>query len=164
MVKVHNGPMECCIHALVLQPLGRNHGSVTANPLVLSTTMAAPELLVNLPSPSSPNSNGQLRAPSLFSLSPRISGSNPKRFRVRAIKEKTKEIRNPSSSSSSAEEVTKKYGLEAGLWQVIEFSIVLFLARTLLILRWQDAVLISISSRRGARSTSAYVLPQMGAT
>ncbi|GER53058.1 hypothetical protein STAS_30552 [Striga asiatica] len=36
------------------------------------------------------------------------------RFRVRALKEKTEEIGNPSS----AEEVTKKYGLEAGLWKI----------------------------------------------
>ncbi|GFQ05751.1 protein fam210b [Phtheirospermum japonicum] len=36
------------------------------------------------------------------------------RFRVRAVKEKTEEIKNPSS----AEEVTKKYGLEAGLWKI----------------------------------------------
>ncbi|KAK6163628.1 hypothetical protein DH2020_000492 [Rehmannia glutinosa] len=35
------------------------------------------------------------------------------RLRVRAVKEKTEEINNPSS----AEEVTKKYGLEAGLWK-----------------------------------------------
>ncbi|KAK6163624.1 hypothetical protein DH2020_000488 [Rehmannia glutinosa] len=36
------------------------------------------------------------------------------RLRVRAVKEKTEEINNPSS----AEEVTKKYGLEAGLWKI----------------------------------------------
>ncbi|KAL5574985.1 hypothetical protein UlMin_016684 [Ulmus minor] len=52
--------------------------------------------------------NGQLR----------IHLSSPKRFRVRALKEKTDEIKTPSSSSSSAEEITKKYGLEAGLWQI----------------------------------------------
>lgn len=44
---------------------------------------------------------------------------NPKsnfssRFRVRAVKEKTEEIKNPPS----AEDITKKYGLEAGLWKV----------------------------------------------
>lgn len=33
---------------------------------------------------------------------------------VRAVKEKTEEIETPSS----AEEVTKKYGLEAGLWKI----------------------------------------------
>lgn len=36
-----------------------------------------------------------------------------KGFRVRALREKTEEIENPSP-----EEVTKKYGLEAGLWKV----------------------------------------------
>ncbi|KAJ4724907.1 hypothetical protein OWV82_003842 [Melia azedarach] len=39
-------------------------------------------------------------------------------FRVRAIKEKTDEIKKPTSPSASAEEITKKYGLEAGLWQI----------------------------------------------
>lgn len=36
---------------------------------------------------------------------------------MRALKEKTEEIKSPSQPSS-AEEVTKKYGLEAGLWKV----------------------------------------------
>ncbi|KAG8387449.1 hypothetical protein BUALT_Bualt02G0022500 [Buddleja alternifolia] len=36
------------------------------------------------------------------------------RLRVRAVKEKTEEINNPSS----AEEITKKYGLEVGLWKI----------------------------------------------
>lgn len=43
--------------------------------------------------------------------------SHVKEFRVRAVREKTEEIESPSQSSS-AEEVTKKYGLEAGLWKV----------------------------------------------
>ncbi|KAF3439455.1 hypothetical protein FNV43_RR17733 [Rhamnella rubrinervis] len=50
------------------------------------------------------------------------SSANLKRFRVSALKEKTQEIKNPSSSSSpssaSAEEITKKYGLEVGLWKI----------------------------------------------
>lgn len=49
------------------------------------------------------------------------SKSNLNRVKVSAIKEKTEEIKTPSSSSSSsssAEEVTQKYGLEAGLWKV----------------------------------------------
>ncbi|KAJ4841974.1 hypothetical protein Tsubulata_020132 [Turnera subulata] len=43
-----------------------------------------------------------------------------KRFKTRAIKEKTEETKTPSSSSSSssAEEFAKKYGLEAGLWKI----------------------------------------------
>lgn len=45
--------------------------------------------------------------------------SHVKGFKVRALREKTEEIKNPSSSQpSSAEEVTKKYGLEAGLWKI----------------------------------------------
>ncbi|KGN48043.1 uncharacterized protein LOC101219558 [Cucumis sativus] len=44
---------------------------------------------------------------------------NSKPFRVQALKQKTGEIERPSpSSSSSADEVTKKYGLEAGLWKI----------------------------------------------
>ena len=58
------------------------------------------------------------------------SSANLKRFRVSALKEKTQEIKNPSSSSSSssasAEDVTKKYGLEAGLWKVPNSSVFLF--------------------------------------
>ncbi|CAK9314281.1 unnamed protein product [Citrullus colocynthis] len=42
---------------------------------------------------------------------------NSKRFRVQALKQKTGEIERPSSPSS-ADEVTKKYGLEAGLWKI----------------------------------------------
>ncbi|OIV99266.1 hypothetical protein TanjilG_17076 [Lupinus angustifolius] len=42
-----------------------------------------------------------------------------KGFKVRALKEKTEEIKGPSSSqSSSADEVAKKYGLEAALWKI----------------------------------------------
>ncbi|XP_022756018.1 uncharacterized protein LOC111303827 [Durio zibethinus] len=42
-----------------------------------------------------------------------------KSFKIKAIKEKTEEIETPSSSSSSsADEVTKKYGLEVGLWKI----------------------------------------------
>ncbi|XVF46982.1 hypothetical protein PTKIN_Ptkin03bG0072400 [Pterospermum kingtungense] len=43
-----------------------------------------------------------------------------KSFKIRAIKEKTAEIETPSSSSSSSsvDEVTKKYGLEVGLWKI----------------------------------------------
>ncbi|KAG9128977.1 hypothetical protein Leryth_014758 [Lithospermum erythrorhizon] len=36
------------------------------------------------------------------------------KFRVRAVKGKTEEIKAPSS----AEDITKKYGLEAGLWKI----------------------------------------------
>ncbi|KAF9676356.1 hypothetical protein SADUNF_Sadunf09G0130100 [Salix dunnii] len=48
------------------------------------------------------------------------SNSSFKRLQTRAIKEKTEEREAPSSSSSSSsvEEVTKKYGLEAGLWKI----------------------------------------------
>ncbi|GMY15764.1 hypothetical protein FCV25MIE_11003 [Fagus crenata] len=61
--------------------------------------------------------NGQLRIRNCASIP--HSKSNLKSFRVRALKEKTEEIESPSSSSSaSAEEVAKKYGLEAGLWKI----------------------------------------------
>ncbi|KAL0369498.1 UNVERIFIED_CONTAM: protein, mitochondrial [Sesamum calycinum] len=36
------------------------------------------------------------------------------RLRIRAVKEKTEGIKSPTS----AEEITKKYGLEAGLWKI----------------------------------------------
>ncbi|KAL9413470.1 hypothetical protein AB3S75_042035 [Citrus x aurantiifolia] len=46
-----------------------------------------------------------------------IQSSKPiwKSFKVRAIEEKTEEKTSPSAS---AEDITKKYGLEAGLWQI----------------------------------------------
>ncbi|KAF5442053.1 hypothetical protein F2P56_036922 [Juglans regia] len=52
-----------------------------------------------------------------------LSQAKLKRFTVRALKEKTEETKSPSSSpspssASSAEEITKKYGLEAGLWKI----------------------------------------------
>lgn len=46
-----------------------------------------------------------------------LQSRHVKGFRVRALREKTEEIESPSQQSS-AEEVTKKYGLEAGLWKV----------------------------------------------
>lgn len=61
------------------------------------------------------------------------------RFRVRAIKEKTEEIKNQTPPASSAEEITQKFGLEAGLWKVpislflVLFFSVLFLFRSLYI-------------------------------
>ncbi|KAL6566993.1 hypothetical protein OROMI_015397 [Orobanche minor] len=49
---------------------------------------------------------------------PRVNGLyvsiSHSRFRVRGVSEKTGEIKTPSS----AEEITKKYGLEAGLWKI----------------------------------------------
>ncbi|KAF3958126.1 hypothetical protein CMV_016929 [Castanea mollissima] len=74
-------------------------------------------LSLTLPSASFFNKE-QLRIRNCASIPP--SKSNFKRFRVRALKEKTEEIKTPSSSSSSgsAEEITKKYGLEAGLWKI----------------------------------------------
>lgn len=57
----------------------------------------------------------QLRTCCCASIPP--SKSTLKRFRARAIKEKTEETKNPSSSAS-VEEITKKYGLEAGLWKI----------------------------------------------
>ncbi|EOA27937.1 hypothetical protein CARUB_v10024106mg [Capsella rubella] len=53
-----------------------------------------------------------------FYSSIRVSST---RFRCRAVREKAEEVekKNVSSSSSSAEEVTKKYGLEVGLWKIL---------------------------------------------
>ncbi|KAK4607894.1 hypothetical protein RGQ29_001635 [Quercus rubra] len=83
----------------------------------MSTAMLS--LSLTLPSASFFN-KGQLRIRNFASIPP--SKSNFKRFRARALKEKTEEIKTPSSSSSSssgsAEEITKKYGLEAGLWKI----------------------------------------------
>ncbi len=77
--------------------------------------------------------NGQLRIRNCASIPP--SKSNLKSFRVRALKEKTEEIESPSSSSSaSAEEVAKKYGLEAGLWKVPISSLVRFFSFCLFLL------------------------------
>ncbi|PPD73524.1 hypothetical protein GOBAR_DD29549 [Gossypium barbadense] len=41
-------------------------------------------------------------------------------YQIKAIKEKAEEIQTPpsSSSSSSVDEVTKKYGVEVGLWKI----------------------------------------------
>ncbi|KAF9597755.1 hypothetical protein IFM89_021509 [Coptis chinensis] len=44
------------------------------------------------------------------------SKPNLKSFKVRALKEKTEETK--TSSSTSSEEVTEKFGLEAGLWKI----------------------------------------------
>lgn len=46
-----------------------------------------------------------------------------KSFKVRAVKEKKDELKTSSQPSSSAEEITKKYGLEAGLWKVLISSL-----------------------------------------
>ncbi|PON65404.1 hypothetical protein PanWU01x14_117180 [Parasponia andersonii] len=44
---------------------------------------------------------------------------NSERFKLKSLKQKTEETQAPnSSSSSSAEEITKKFGLEAGLWKI----------------------------------------------
>ncbi|XP_057953366.1 uncharacterized protein LOC131147804 [Malania oleifera] len=64
--------------------------------------------------------NRPLRICSFASVRDLRSDSN--RFRVRAIKEKIEEVKTPSPSSStssaSAEEITEKYGLEAGIWKI----------------------------------------------
>ncbi|CAI9785843.1 unnamed protein product [Fraxinus pennsylvanica] len=49
-----------------------------------------------------------------FYTSNSSSKSSVSRFRIRAVKEKTEEIKN----NSSAEEITQKYGLEAGIWKI----------------------------------------------
>ncbi|XP_010557437.1 PREDICTED: uncharacterized protein LOC104826442 [Tarenaya hassleriana] len=83
--------------------------------------MATALLFPPPPSPASLRSKGNPRF-CLFS-SIRVSSelNNPKKFRSRAVGEKTGEVSkntSSSSSSSSAEEITKKYGLEVGLWKI----------------------------------------------
>lgn len=56
-----------------------------------------------------------------------LKSHHVKGFRVRALREKTEEIES-SSQQSSPEEVTKKYGLEAGLWKVPFYLFCIFLA------------------------------------
>jgi len=82
--------------------------------------MMTTSLLLPSPSCASILSRGTNRistAASFHTLKSQVKG-----FRVRALREKTEEIENPSRASSSPEEVTQKYGLEAGLWKV-PFSI-----------------------------------------
>lgn len=72
-----------------------------------------------LPSPSS----ASLLSKGMNRFCSHTHKSHVRGFKVRALKEKTEEIKSPSQPSS-AEEVTKKYGLEAGLWKVpISFSL-----------------------------------------
>lgn len=52
-----------------------------------------------------------------------IHSRKSREFRVRAVREKTEEIKTPSKTSSP-EDVTKKYGLEAGLWKVPVFFLI----------------------------------------
>ncbi|KAJ4903104.1 hypothetical protein Rs2_17055 [Raphanus sativus] len=71
-------------------------------------------------SPSStPSSLCHTRNPKtrfFFSSIQAPSESNTKRFRCRAVREKAEE---KNTSPSSPEEVTKKYGLEVGLWKIL---------------------------------------------
>nr|GMD71363.1 Protein FAM210B like [Ipomoea batatas] len=61
--------------------------------------------------PGAPLSSGK---PNRASTSSANSKPTFSKLKVRAVKEKTEEIK----SQTSAEEVTKKYGLEAGLWKI----------------------------------------------
>ncbi|KDO58262.1 hypothetical protein CISIN_1g0295001mg, partial [Citrus sinensis] len=76
----------------------------------MATTLLSHSLL----SASILNSNNNCK----FCYVGSIQSSKPvwKSCKVRAIKEETEE-KTSSSASASAEEITKKYGLEAGLWQ-----------------------------------------------
>ncbi|KAL5056290.1 hypothetical protein RYX36_036972 [Vicia faba] len=73
---------------------------------------------LHLPSPSCASSllsnKGSYRFCCSFAS---IQSRKSKEFRVRAVREKTEEIKTPSKTSSP-EDVTKKYGLEAGLWKI----------------------------------------------
>ncbi|XP_062172220.1 uncharacterized protein LOC133877816 [Alnus glutinosa] len=79
----------------------------------MATALPAPSLAY---ASTSCSGNGQLRTCYCVSIPP--SKTNLKRFRVRALKEKTEETKTPSSPAPSADEITKKYGLEAGLWKI----------------------------------------------
>ncbi|XP_004506215.1 uncharacterized protein [Cicer arietinum] len=74
---------------------------------------------LSLPSPScvSLMSKETYRFCSVASIHSRKSHVKEFNFRVRAVKEKTEEIKSPLQPPSP-EEVTKKYGLEAGLWKI----------------------------------------------
>lgn len=77
----------------------------------MATTLLSHSLL----SASILNSNNNCK----FCYVGSIQSSKPvwKSCKVRAIKEETEE-KTSSSASASAEDITKKYGLEAGLWQI----------------------------------------------
>ncbi|CAA7022699.1 unnamed protein product [Microthlaspi erraticum] len=83
-------------------------------------------MILQIPPSSSPSSLWNTKTHRIrFSYSSSIqapSESNRKKFRCRAVREKAEEIdknTSPESPSSSAEEVTKKYGLEVGLWKIL---------------------------------------------
>ncbi|KAH6827049.1 FAM210B-like protein [Perilla frutescens var. hirtella] len=63
---------------------------------------------------SSPSIHQQNIEISRFRSSISSSKSARSRLRVKAVKEKVEEIKTPAA----ADEVTKKYGLEAGLWKI----------------------------------------------
>uniref|UniRef100_A0A1J3JQA5 DUF1279 domain-containing protein n=1 Tax=Noccaea caerulescens TaxID=107243 RepID=A0A1J3JQA5_NOCCA len=75
------------------------------------------------PTPSSLWNTKNPRIPFSYSSIQASSESNRKKFRCRAVREKAEEIEKkntwPESPSSSAEDVTKKYGLEVGLWKIL---------------------------------------------
>ncbi|OMO83176.1 hypothetical protein COLO4_22654 [Corchorus olitorius] len=77
--------------------------------------------LSSLSSTSFLNSKKYSKLP-YFAATPASIRPKFKSFTIKAIKERTEEIKTPSpsssSSSSSVDEVTKKYGLEVGLWKI----------------------------------------------
>lgn len=102
---------------------------------------------LHLPSPSCSSlltNKESYRFCSLASIHSRKS----KEFRVRAVREKTEEIKSPSKTSSP-EDVTKKYGLEAGLWKVpVFFSLIYFgLIKTVFTEKFQFHVYVSCASK-----------------
>lgn len=70
--------------------------------------------------PSFSSSSSLCSSRLIVCIHPHVSSksSSINRFQVRAVRDQTKQIQSPASSSSSADEVTKKYGLEAGLWKI----------------------------------------------
>ncbi|KAJ0260190.1 hypothetical protein HA466_0064260 [Hirschfeldia incana] len=67
------------------------------------------------PPSSTPSSLCYTRNPNTRFFSSSIQASYSKRFRCRAVREKAEE----KNTSPSPEEVTKKYGLEVGLWKIL---------------------------------------------
>ncbi|XP_057807275.1 uncharacterized protein LOC131021944 isoform X1 [Salvia miltiorrhiza] len=77
----------------------------------MATIVQIPVQRFSSRAPSSPSKNGEI---SRFFSSVSNSKSARSRLKVRAVKEKIEEIK----TSSSADEITKKYGLEVGLWKI----------------------------------------------
>ncbi|CAH8361283.1 unnamed protein product [Eruca vesicaria subsp. sativa] len=76
-------------------------------------------ILLQVSPSSTPSSLWHITNPKpRFLFSSIQASSNTKKFRCRAVREKAEEIEE-KNTSPSPEEVTKKYGLEFGLWKIL---------------------------------------------